>query len=294
MSATACGVCGAPLAESQARRFGAACPDCTLLFAAQEQWPEFPNLRIQSVLGRGGMAVVYDAFQPHLHRRVALKVLSPHLAFDAAFMARFQAEARTVAQLQHPNIVMVFDVGVHGGLPYILLERVDGRPLRGLLRGRPMALAKAVEIARGVCDALACAHARGIVHRDVKPENILIDEAGWVKLADFGLALDVAAAPKGSKRTRLGTRRYMAPEQAENPEGVDARADLYALGRVLLEMAAGRLTDDGPPVEAAPAPLRALLKGLLAADPRRRRLTAAETSARLARIRSGIKRPARS
>ncbi len=294
MSATSCGVCGTALAESQARRFGATCPDCMLKFAAGEAWPEFPNLQIQSVLGRGGMGVVYDAWQPHLHRRVALKVLSPHLAFDEAFMARFQAEARLLAQLQHPNIVMVFDVGVHGGLPFILLERIEGRSLRKLLRGRPVALAKAVDVAQGVCEALACAHARGIVHRDVKPENILIDEAGWVKLADFGLAKDVDSTARASRRTRLGTLRYMAPEQRENPEGVDARADLYALGRVLLEMAAGRLSSDGPPAEAAPAPLRTLLKALLAADPRRRRLTAAETSARLARIRSGIKRSARS
>jgi serine/threonine protein kinase len=282
---SACAVCGKARPASQARRFGAACPDCVLSFAADDVLPEFPGLEVRGVLGRGGMGVVYDAFQPRLERRVALKVLSPHLAFDGAFMKRFDAEARLLARLQHPNIVMVFDVGVHGGLPYILMERVDGRPLRSRLRGKPLALATALDIAKAVADALACAHAAGVVHRDVKPENILIDAAGRVKLVDFGLAKDATTSDGGRKR--LGTLRYMAPEQMERPEEVDARADLYALGRVLLEMAAGKLTGEPP------AALRPLLKILLAADPRRRRLSAAESSARLARIRSGIKRSAK-
>lgn len=282
---SACAVCGQALPESQARRFGATCPDCVLSFAAAEVWPEVPGLDVLGVLGKGGMGVVYDAFQPKLRRRVALKVLSPHLAFDEAFMARFEEEGVLLARLQHPHIVTVFDVGVHGGLPYIVMERVEGRSLRSRLRGQPLDLATSLDLARAVADALACAHAAGVVHRDVKPENILIDDTGRVKLVDFGLAKDVATSDAGRKR--LGTLRYMAPEQVENPEEVDARADLYALGRVLLEMAAGKL-----PAEP-PAALRPLLKILLAADPRRRRLTAAESSARLARLRSGIKRSAK-
>ncbi|HEX7902078.1 MAG TPA: serine/threonine-protein kinase [Planctomycetota bacterium] len=286
-----CAVCGRPLPESQERRFGATCPECVLSFAAAEAWPEVPGLDVHGVLGKGGMGVVYDAFQPRLRRRVALKVLSPHLAFDEAFMARFQAEGLLLARLQHPHVVTVFDVGVHGGLPYIVMERVEGRTLRSRLRGKPLGLSTSLEIAGAVCDALACAHAAGVVHRDVKPENILIDDAGWVKLADFGLAKE--ASDIGTKRRkRVGTPRYMAPEQIANPEAVDARADLYALGRVLLEMLSGKLTSDEPPRTSPPA-LRALLKILLAADPRRRRLSAAESSARLARIRSGIKRSAK-
>ena len=289
---SACAVCGRPLPESQERRFGATCPECVLSFAAAEVWPEVPGLDVLGVLGKGGMGVVYDAFQPKLRRRVALKVLSPHLAFDEAFMARFQAEGLLLARLQHPHVVTVFDVGIHGGLPYIVMERVEGRSLRSRLRGQPLGLSTSLEIAGAVADALACAHAAGVVHRDVKPENILIDEAGWVKLVDFGLAKETATAEKGTKRRkRVGTLRYMAPEQVENPEVVDARADLFALGRVLLEMLAGKLPAEPP--RTSPPALRALLKILLAADPRRRRLSAAESSARLDRIRSGIKRSAK-
>jgi serine/threonine protein kinase len=285
MSPPSCSVCGAEVAESQSRRFGSACPDCMLQFAAGESLPEFPNLTILSTIGRGGMGVVYDAFQPNLHRRVALKVLSPHLAFDEAFMTRFLAEARLLAQLQHPHIVMVFDVGVHGGLPYMLLERVEGRPLRSLLRGRPMDPARALEIAESLCDALACAHAKGIVHRDVKPENILIDDAGWVKLADFGLAKEAKPAPGKSGRVRLGTLRYMAPEQLERPETVDGRADLYAVGRVLLEMVAGKLGEPGTRLPAVPKGLGPLLAKLLAPDPRKRLKSAFEARNRLERLR---------
>jgi serine/threonine protein kinase len=276
MSDASCPQCGKPMAASQARRFGAACPDCMLRFVADDSPPEFPNLEIVSTLGRGGMGVVYEAIQPLLGRRVALKVLSPHLAFDKRFMARFQAEARMLAKLQHPNIVTVHDIGIHGELPYIVLEKVDGRSLREMLSRGALPPGRALAIAADLCRALAHAHAAGVVHRDVKPENVLIDRSGWVKLADFGLATNpearVAEAAGGT--VRLGTPRYMAPEQLEHPDQVDGRADLYSVGRIVIEMWTGKL----PPKDsrsadlsrAAPPKLAAVLRKLLASEPERR------------------------
>jgi serine/threonine protein kinase len=280
MSDTTCSSCGARIAESQARRFGAACPDCMLRFAAQEELPEFPGVEIVSLIGKGGMGVVYEAVQSRLGRRVALKVLSPHLAFNAAFMRRFHAEAHVLARLHHPHIVTVYDMGVHGGLPYILLERVDGRPLRTLLAPGPLTPKRAFEIAAEVCDALACAHAAGIIHRDVKPENILIDAGGRVRLVDFGLAIDRDPARKAATRTRwkVGTPLYMAPEQLRSPEDVDARADLFSLGVVLLEMLTGKRPAKKGRGFAVPSTLpgAAVVRKLLAADPEKRFASAAE------------------
>ena len=287
MSETACTSCGAVLAESQAKRFGALCPDCMLRFASQDTVPEFPGVEIVSVIGKGGMGIVYEAVQSRLGRRVALKILSPHLAFNAAFMRRFHAEAHLLARLHHPNIVTVHDMGVHGGLPYILLERVEGKSLRLLLREGPLPVSRALEIAAMVCDALECAHGAGIVHRDVKPENILIDERGQAKLVDFGLAISANQEErKGTKvRTKVGTPLYMAPEQIRQPEDVDGRADLFSTGVVLLELLTGK-----PPkrtargvsiprgVAARPA---ALLKKLLAVDPKKRLASAKEARALL-------------
>lgn len=285
MSATACSSCGSPIAESQARRFGSVCPDCMLKFAAQEELPEFPGVEIVSTIGKGGMGVVYEAVQSRLGRRVALKILSPHLAFNAAFMRRFHAEAHVLARLHHPNIVTVHDMGVHGGLPYILLEKVDGRPLRAHLADGPLPPARAFAIAAAVCDALDCAHAAGIVHRDVKPENILIDSAGRVKLVDFGLAIDRDPAGKSAVKSRwkVGTPLYMAPEQVKSPEDVDARADLYSLGVVLLEMLTGKRPSKKGKALSVPAklPAAAVVKKLLAADPKKRFTSAAELRAKL-------------
>ena len=289
MSESACSTCGAVLAESQAKRFGGLCPDCMLRFAAQDALPEFPGVEIVSTIGKGGMGVVYEAVQSRLGRRVALKVLSPHLAFNPSFMRRFQAEAHLLARLHHPNIVTVFDVGVHGGLPYILLERVEGQSLRTMGR---VSSDRAVEIAAMVCDALECAHAAGIVHRDIKPENILIDERGHAKLVDFGLALSANLEDRKGTRTRLkvGTPLYMAPEQLKRPGEVDGRADLYSVGVVLLELLTGK-----PPRRTARAvavpkgvapPIAALLKKLLALDPGKRLASAKEARAALQSLRT--------
>jgi len=289
MSETSCTSCGARLSESQTRRFGAVCPDCMMKFAAEEVLPEFPGLSIVSTIGKGGMGVVYEAVQSRLGRTVALKVLSPHLAFNASFMRRFHAEAHVLARLHHPNIVTVHDVGVHGGLPYIVLERVQGRSLRALIREGVLAPARALEIGAAVCDALDCAHAAGIVHRDVKPENILIDLQGRVKLADFGLARSLDADPEAATKRRMnvGTPLYRAPEQLMRPDDVDARADLFSLGVVLLELLAGAPRRKGNVVRipaGLPPAATALLRKLLAADPRKRVASAAAAKAALAAL----------
>jgi serine/threonine protein kinase len=292
MSERACSSCGGSLAESQARRFGALCPACMLRFAAEDALPEFPGVEIVSTLGKGGMGVVYEAIQSRLGRRVALKVISPHLAFNPSFMRRFNAEAHLLARLHHPNIVTVHDIGVHGGLPYILLERVEGTSLRALLRKGPLPLRRALEIAGMVCDALDCAHGAGVIHRDIKPENILLDERGRAKLVDFGLALSAAPEDRRGTRARMrvGTPRYMSPEQRRSPEQVDGRADLYSVGVVLLELLTGT-----PPrrrggalsvPKKLPTPVAAFLKRLLASDPKKRLASAKEAHAALEALRA--------
>jgi tRNA A-37 threonylcarbamoyl transferase component Bud32 len=204
-----------------------------------------PQFEILSLLGRGGMGVVYKARQPQLDRIVALKILPPADALSPDFVERFRREARALAKLSHPNIVHVYEYGEQGGLYFFVMEFVDGANLRTLLQSKSLTPAEALGIVPQVCDALEYAHEEGIVHRDIKPENILIDKKGRLKIADFGLAkllrreaMDVSLTVSG---TSLGTVRYMAPEQMEKPETVDHRADIYSLGVVLYEMLTGEV-----------------------------------------------------
>ncbi len=205
----------------------------------------FPELTIDSLIGRGGMGAVYLARQPKLDRPVAIKILPPSLAQDPTFAERFAREARTLAKLSHRHIVKVFDFGERGGVPFLLLEYVEGSNLRELMQmGRPSP-AEALRLIPQICDALAYAHAQGIVHRDVKPENILVDAQGDVHIADFGIARLLGDDPREvtltGTRERVGTPHYMAPEQIENPASVDHRADIFGLGVVLYEMLTGKL-----------------------------------------------------
>ncbi|MCU0702755.1 MAG: serine/threonine protein kinase [Fimbriiglobus sp.] len=204
----------------------------------------FPTLEVIELVGVGGMGAVYKARQPNLDRHVALKIVqSPRGDEDPVFAERFAREARAMAKLDHPNIVTIHESGGAGGLPFLLMEYVDGITLREAMVNRVLTNAEALAVIPQVCDALDFAHRQGVVHRDIKPENILIDQTGRVKIADFGLAK--LADPKNVTLTRtqqaMGTPHYMAPEQWETPNEVDHRADIYALGVVLYELLTGGL-----------------------------------------------------
>ncbi|MCX5671058.1 MAG: bifunctional serine/threonine protein kinase/MFS transporter [Planctomycetota bacterium] len=207
--------------------------------------PYFPNLEILELLGQGGMGAVYKARQRELDRLVALKVLPPGIGYDAAFAERFKREARSLARLNHPSIVAVYDFGQAAGLYYFVMEYVDGVNLRQMERTERLAPREALGIVVQVCEALQFAHDEGIVHRDIKPENILLDKKGRVKIADFGLAKLLGRTPADFTLTQpqqvMGTPAYMAPEQLEHPAEVDQRADIYSLGVVFYEMLTGEL-----------------------------------------------------
>jgi serine/threonine protein kinase len=206
---------------------------------------QFPQLEILEHLGQGGMGVVYKARQRHLNRLVAVKILPPSVGGDPAFAERFTREAQALAQLNHPNIVQVYDFGRTDEFFYFVMEYVDGVNLRALIREGTLEPDQALRIVPQICDALQFAHDEGIVHRDIKPENILIDKKGRVKIADFGLAKLLGRAPEELSLTGtgqlMGTLGYMAPEQLQEAHAVDHRADIYSLGVVFYEMLTGKL-----------------------------------------------------
>jgi ankyrin repeat protein/predicted Ser/Thr protein kinase len=196
-------------------------------------------------LGRGGMGIVYRARHARLDRLVAIKVLLPTKVEPDEMRERFEREAKALAQLQHPNIVTVHDYGEAEGYPYLVMEFVDGASLRDILESGKFSPEEALALVPDVCDALSYAHEKGVVHRDIKPENILVDRDGRVKIADFGIA-KIAEGPQPKRRLTksrmvMGTPHYMAPEQAERPQEVDHRADIYSLGVVFYEMLTGEL-----------------------------------------------------
>jgi len=196
--------------------------------------------QIVAEIGRGGMAIVYKAYQAGLERYVALKVLPPELTFDQEFVHRFQQEARTAGRLDHSNIVTVYDVGEENGIYYIAMKYVEGQPLHRLIpAGRPLGLEQTVSIVAQIASALDYAHQQGIIHRDIKPSNILVDAQGQAFLTDFG----IAKAAEGTRITRtgmlMGTPEYMSPEQAQG-QTLDWRTDIYSLGVVVYEMLTGQ------------------------------------------------------
>ncbi|HSC49100.1 MAG TPA: serine/threonine-protein kinase [Gaiellaceae bacterium] len=195
--------------------------------------------RLQRVLGNGGMATVYRARDEELDRPVAIKLLADHLAGDTAFRRRFLREARLAAGLSHPNVVAVYDAGEdERGRPYIVMEYVHGTTLAEVGR---LPAAEAVALVTQACHGLAHAHERGLVHRDVKPKNLLLRDDGVLKVADFGIAWAAEATALTQVGTVLGTAAYLAPEQALG-EQVTPAADVYALGAVLYELLSGRTT----------------------------------------------------
>jgi beta-lactam-binding protein with PASTA domain len=202
--------------------------------------------RLDTRIARGGMATVYGGFDTRLDRTVAVKVMHPSLAEDDAFVDRFRREAKSAARLADPHVVAIYDQGEDAGRVYLVMENVAGRTLRELLRehGR-LPVAQALDVTSGVLAALAAAHAAGLVHRDVKPENVLVTADGTVKVADFGLARAIEATHHTvADGTLLGTVAYLAPEQVSSG-AADQRADLYALGVVLFEMVTGQVPFSG-------------------------------------------------
>ena len=210
--------------------------------------------RLLRLVAQGGMASVWEAHDNVLARSVAVKMLHPHLAADSLFLERFRREAISAARLAHPNVVATFDAGISDeGTAFIVMELIRGQTLLAFAAGhRPLPIFVCVEIAMQIADALAHAHAAGLVHRDIKPANVLVcdtesDGVPLIKVTDFGIAK--AAEGLGLELTKtgmiLGTPKYLSPEQIEGREP-DARADLYALGVVLFELVAGLAPFRGP------------------------------------------------
>ena len=197
--------------------------------------------RVEARIGAGGMAEVFRGFDTVLHRTVAIKTLNAPYARDASFVERFRREAQAAARLSHPNIVATYDSGSDGGTQFIVMEFIEGRTLAEFLgTGKQLTAAHATQIAEEVCHALTAAHAQGVIHRDIKPGNIMVTRDGSVKVMDFGIARMVSG-PETAPQTSvvMGTATYISPEQAKGLP-VDARSDLYSLGAVLYEMLAGR------------------------------------------------------
>ncbi len=210
------------------------------------------------LLGRGGMADVYEGLDTRLNRRVAVKLLRPSLATDPTFRTRFRQEAQAAARMAHPTIVRVFDAGeetVRGAdghevqLPFIVMERIQGKLLSDLIRNGPVPADEAARIVSGILTALEYSHRAGVVHRDIKPGNVMIAANGQVKVMDFGIARAISESSANVAQTSavLGTASYFSPEQARG-ETVDARTDLYSTGVVLYELLTGRppFRGDGP------------------------------------------------
>ncbi|NNF97357.1 MAG: serine/threonine protein kinase, partial [Halobacteria archaeon] len=201
-----------------------------------------PGYEIKHQLGRGGMALVYLAIQESFGREVALKILAPDHAQDKEFSARFLREARIISQLVHPNIVTVYDVGVHEGYHYLSMEYIRGRDLQQACCS--LSKRQVIDIIREVAKALEYAHQKGYIHRDVKPENIMLHDDGRVVLMDFGIARGSDSTLGMTKTGRaIGTPYYMSPEQTKGLR-VDHRSDIYSLGVVLYQMLTGYVPYD--------------------------------------------------
>jgi eukaryotic-like serine/threonine-protein kinase len=260
--------------------------------------------RLEEVVGRGGMSTVYRATDETLGRTVAVKILLATLADqDSTYSVRFEREARAAAALANSSVVTVFDTGVDDGSHFIVMEYVEGRSLEQILReGQRFEISEALGIAVRVADALAAAHAAGILHRDIKPANVMVTETGTVKVLDFGIARRLDGTTITQVASVVGTAAYMAPERALGQPG-DARADIYSLGCLLYAMLTGSPPFGGElsaavlqqQINAEPRPpsagrggispaLDALVLGMLAKSPDERPATATEVRERIARL----------
>jgi serine/threonine protein kinase len=232
---------------------------------------------VVSTVGSGGMGVVYRARDTRLGREVAIKVMAPHIAADPVMRRRFETEARAVAALSHPGILSIYELAVADGVPFAVMELLEGRNLRERMSEGPLPWREAAEIAAAIADGLGAAHTKGIIHRDLKPENVFLTTDGQVKILDFGLALqrlDGVGDPSGptvahtAQGIVLGTFGYMSPEQVLG-ERVDGRTDIFALGCLLYEMLTGRqLFSGATPQELIARLLHESAPDLSTSDPR--------------------------
>jgi eukaryotic-like serine/threonine-protein kinase len=258
------------------------------------------------LLGTGGMAEVFEGRDRLLARRVAIKVLQAQFVRDPSFLTRFKREAQAAASLSHPNIVGVYDTGSEDGTHFIVMEYVDGRTVKDVIRAEgPLYPERAAEICADVCNALAAAHARGLIHRDIKPGNVMLTPEGKVKVMDFGIARATTSETITQTAAVVGTAQYISPEQAQG-QTVDYRSDIYSTGCCLYEMLTGTVPFTGAtPVAIAyrhvredptpprmlnrdvPAPLEAICLKAMAKLPDNRYQTAVEFHADLDRFRNG-------
>ena len=317
-----CPQCGATLTDP----FAQLCPGCLLKAATDAEPSEvgeptslfenetsfdgpepeelnrlLPNLEVIELIGKGGMGSVYKARQQDLDRVVAVKILPKEVQGDPHFGDRFLREARTLAKLNHPNIVAVYDFGQVDGLFYFVMEYVDGVTLRDTIATNKVTPEEALRIIPELCEALQFAHEEGVVHRDIKPENILLDRRGRVKIADFGLAKllrsDEAATSNLTETHQvMGTVRYMAPEQMTTSKGVDHRADIYSLGVVFYELLTGELPMGwfAPPSKKVAVDVRMdeVVLRALEAEPSRRFQHASEVKTAVEALSSDNRQPA--
>ncbi|HXH23854.1 MAG TPA: serine/threonine-protein kinase [Vicinamibacterales bacterium] len=255
--------------------------------------------RIVEEIGRGGMGIVYLAEDTRLGRRVAVKALSAAAGASPELRERLAREARAAATISHPGVASVFALEEAGGELFIVSEYVEGETLRGEIARGPVPVERARAIAIAIAEALAAAHAAGVVHRDLKPENVILTPAGGVKLVDFGIAWTDAMGTARLTRsgTLLGTPAYMAPEQLLGRTNIDGRADLYALGIILSEMLTGRhpLSPVPPGTADPPVPprLAAVIARCLQPDPSDRYASTKELLAELAGTGAGAPAPSR-
>ena len=196
-------------------------------------------------IGEGGMANVYLAFDTILEREVAVKVLRGDLADDEKFIRRFQREANSASSLRHPNIVEMYDVGEDNGKYFIVMEYVDGKTLKGLIKKRgPLNLSESIDIMLQLTSGIACAHQSYIIHRDIKPQNVMILEDGRVKITDFGIAMALNNNELTQTNSVMGSVHYLPPEQASG-SGSTIKSDIYSLGILMFELLTGRVPFKG-------------------------------------------------
>jgi serine/threonine protein kinase len=231
--------------------------------------PLFPGYEIVSLIATGGMGAVYRAVQKSLERMVAIKILPQEFSKDATFCAGFEAEAKAMARLNHPNLIGVYDFGEINGMLFIIMEYVPGKSLFHAAHGIALDADETIKLVTGICNGLAHAHEYGIIHRDIKPSNILLDLNGQPKIGDFGLARPIEKKIRENEEI-YGTPDYTAPEVVHSPHLVDYRADIFSVGVILHELITGRLPDDDSQPPSAIKPCDPRFDAIIcrATDPR--------------------------